>query len=650
MKELRAFILAAGLGERLRPITDHLPKPLLPILGRPVIERVIARTADIQVKRIGINLHYKPEMIREWAETFDQSGEIELFYEEAILGTGGALKNAEGFLSSSFFIIHNSDILSDISLGVLIERHLSEGNCVTLAVHDHPAFNNVWTDEAGRLQYIGKAVHENKGLRNVAFTGIAVYSPEFLSLLPPGKSSIVDTWLRAASSGLKIGTADFSGCSWVDIGTPAAYSSYVFNALRNEGEIIFTHNSVDCSGVQFGANAVIEKGSILYKGASLRNCILLPGARARKGDHIENAIVGPDYRIDLQEQLSIPASLPSGMITEVMGGPSDDITMTLIGTGGSDRKYYRVRCGQKTAVLMECPEADPDYQRHLIYTHFFRRYSVPVPALLGSDSANLNPGSPMRSSVYALFEDLGDISLYSWMKCNKQGRFVEALYKRVLDILIGLHTVVTKSVSECLLIQSRIFDYSHLRWETDYFVERFAVGLRGMQISDRGLLEGEFDRLAKTVDSFGKTLVHRDFQSQNIMVMKGDMPRVIDYQGARMGPPAYDIASFLWDPYSPLDDGLRADLLDYYIAQVKGYNGGSFDEAAFRKTILPCRLQRHMQALGAYGFLSRIKGRAYFLKHVPRALRYLKEEAKEAKGEYPILLGCLEGMDENLND
>lgn len=650
MKELRAFILAAGLGERLRPITDHLPKPLLPILGRPVIERVIERIAAVPLKRIGINLHYKPEMIREWVGTFDHSGDIELFYEEAILGTGGALKNAEGFLQGDAFIVHNSDILSDISLGVLVEGHLSEGNCVTLAVHDHHTFNNVWIDEAGRLRFVGNAGTENRGLRNVAFTGIAVYSPEFITLLPTGNSSIVDMWLKAVSSGLKVGTVDFSGCSWEDIGTPAAYSSYVFNALRNEGEIIFAHNSVDCSGVQLGANAVIEKGSILEKGASLRNCILLPGARAKKGEHIENAIVGPDYRIGLQEQLSIPASLHSGMITDVMGDSSCDITMTLIGTGGSDRKYYRIRDRQKTAVLMECPKTDPDYQRHMIYTHFFRRYSVPVPALLGSDSANPKPGSLMRGSVYALFEDLGDISLYSWMKCNKKSRSAEALYKRVLDILIGLHTVVTKNVSECLLLQSRVFDYSHLRWETDYFVERFVAGLKGAQISDTGFLEGEFDRLAKTVDSFGKTVVHRDFQSQNIMVMNGDTPRVIDYQGARMGPPAYDLASFLWDPYSPLDDGLRTALLDYYIAGVKGHYGSTFDEAAFRQTILPCRLQRHMQALGAYGFLSKVKGIAHFLKHVPQALRYLKDEAEEVKDEYPLLWECIKGMDENIED
>jgi NDP-sugar pyrophosphorylase family protein/aminoglycoside/choline kinase family phosphotransferase len=650
VKEIRAFILAAGLGERLRPITDHLPKPLLPILGKPVIERVIERITAVEVKRIGINLHYKAEMIRGWVETFDDSGDIELFYEEAILGTGGALKNAESFLGGSLFVVHNSDILSDISLGVLIEEHLSEGNCATLAIHSNHEFNNVWLDEAGKLRSVGKTGDEKEGLRSVAFTGIAVYSPEFLPVLPPGKSSIVDAWLRAASSGLQVGTVDFSGCRWEDIGTPAAYSSYIFNALKEDGETVFTHNSVDCNGVQLGANAVIEKGSTLENGASLRNCILLPGARVKEGQYIENAIVGPDYRIGLREPFSIPPPTPSGMLAGFLGDSSGDITVNLIGTGGSDRKYYRIRSRQKTAVLMECPETDPDYRRHMIYTEFFRKYSIPVPELLAYDADKPGPVSLRNGCLYALFEDLGDISLYSWLRCNKKAGLIEVLYKRVLDILIGLHTVVTENVSECLLLQSRVFDYSHLRWETDYFVERFAVGLKRAQIPERGLLECEFDRLAKTVDFFGKTLVHRDFQSQNIMVMNGMVPRVIDYQGARIGPPAYDLVSFLWDPYSPLDDRFRDALLDYYIAGVKGYRGSDFDEAAFRQTMLPCRLQRHMQALGAYGFLSKAKGRAYFLKHVPQALRYLKEEVEEVKDDYPALYECVEGMDESTED
>jgi len=112
-------------------------------------------------------------------------------------------------------------------------------------------------------------------------------------------------------------------------------------------------------------------------------------------------------------------------------------------------------------------------------------------------------------------------------------------------------------------------------------------------------------------------------------------PRIIDYQGARLAPPAYDIASVLWDPYHRLDDGMRERLLAYYLDGMKA--GTAFDETAFRESLVACRLQRHMQALGAYGFLSEVKGKTYFLKHVPEALRLLREDAAAVRGDYPEL-------------
>jgi aminoglycoside/choline kinase family phosphotransferase len=113
------------------------------------------------------------------------------------------------------------------------------------------------------------------------------------------------------------------------------------------------------------------------------------------------------------------------------------------------------------------------------------------------------------------------------------------------------------------------------------------------------------------------------------------VPRFIDYQGARMAPPAYDVASVLWDPYHRLDDGVRERLLGYYVSEMT--TATAFDAPRFMQSLLPCRLQRHMQALGAYGFLSAVKGKQYFLKHVPEALRLLKAEAAAVRPEYPEL-------------
>ncbi|HSQ78116.1 MAG TPA: phosphotransferase, partial [Nitrospirota bacterium] len=419
------------------------------------------------------------------------------------------------------------------------------------------------------------------------------------------------------------------------------------------GETVWLSPKARCSRIGIDGHAVLESESEVQEGARIRNCIVMPGALV-SGIH-ENQVLGPDYAValtesDMQPSLhaaekkrvsladplfadffgiyhpGIERSLPSN--DSIGGAPnsppwSDAI---LIGLGGSDRRYFRVRNDDRTAVLMECGSDDPDYERHLVYTRFFAVHAVPVPGLIAAEDRTKR----------ALFEDLGDTSLYSYMKLPHDHGHIEEVYCSVLDILVKLHTSVTEHIRECPLLRSRVFDYDHLRWETGYFLERFVIGLRGMDVRNRKALDEEFHRLAQNVDGLSKGVIHRDFQSQNIMVPANSLPRVIDFQGARMAPPAYDVASILWDPYHRLNDGVRERLVDYYVREMKQQSAG-FNEALFKKSLLPCRLQRHMQALGAYGFLSVAKGKKYFLKHVPEALRLLKEETVAAKDEYPEL-------------
>jgi aminoglycoside/choline kinase family phosphotransferase len=138
-------------------------------------------------------------------------------------------------------------------------------------------------------------------------------------------------------------------------------------------------------------------------------------------------------------------------------------------------------------------------------------------------------------------------------------------------------------------------------------------------------------------------VIHRDFQCQNIMITAGGIPRVIDFQGARMAPPAYDVASILWDPYYRIDDSVRERLIDYYVGEIKRASQG-FEERVFLDSLIPCRLQRHMQALGAYGFLSAAKGKKYFEKHIPEALRLLREESAASRSDYPELYRLVSGL------
>jgi NDP-sugar pyrophosphorylase family protein/aminoglycoside/choline kinase family phosphotransferase len=608
------FFLAAGLGERLRPITAHIPKPLLPILGKPLLQILLEKVFPLMPSKIGMNLHYKCQDITDWIINSRFSKEIVLFAENPILGTGGALKNAESFLSGNTFLVHNTDILSEIDLERLIDAHQSSGNLATLAIHNFRRFNNVLVDRRGYLKGIKRSLNDKTSSgKVVAFAGIAVYNPEFFEFLPNGASSVVEAWLAATAAGCRIGTLDISGSYWTDIGTPSSYAAAVIRTLRAEGETVYIHPTVKgCPHATIEGFVAIEEKSLLGKGITIKNCIILAGSSLKEDMSYENSLVGPDFVVPLDER-------------EILGISPDDPMIT-IGTGGSNRKYFRMREGARSAVLVRFERDDPDFDRYISYTNFFRRYNIPVPALLGQD----------REKREALLEDLGDLSLYSWLKCRRPASEVELLYRKVIDIAVKIHNGLTEHLSDCALLQGRAFNYDHLRWETDYFIERFVKGLRVMVVNNASSLEEEFHRLAVRVDSYPKTVIHRDFQAQNIMMVDG-MPWLIDYQGARIGPPAYDLASLLWDPYYPIEGIMKTRLLHYYTDAMKKNVKKGFDEDAFLTSLLPCRVQRHMQALGAYGFLSQVKGRRFFLKYVEEGLRLLKEDVSALEPEYPAL-------------
>jgi aminoglycoside/choline kinase family phosphotransferase len=570
----------------------------------------------------------------DWINRSDFRKKITIFPENSMLGTGGGLKKAESFLCDKTFLVHNSDILSDIDLAGLVEFHISSGNLATLAVHDCLQYNNVIVDEKGLFKGIKRQGISSDKPGLVAFTGIAVYEPEFQECIPGGQSHIVDAWIHAQSAGRRVGTLDVSGCSWNDIGTIPSYASAVFRALKADGEMVFIDPSVEgCSDIQMDGYIVVEGRSVLRKGAFLRNCILLPESTIESSVNYENCILGSEFQVKLRE-------------FEILGLSAEHDTLP-IGTGGSDRAYYRKRDGNKTSVVLRCSNEDPDFQRQITYTRFFLKQAVPVPELR----------EVQHNKKRATFEDLGDLSLYSWLKCERQKEQIEEMYRRALDGLISIHTTATWNVAVCPPLQSRVFDYEHFRWETDYFEDRFVHGVAKREVKNPSALKEEFHRLALKADSFPKTIVHRDFQSQNIVIDRGETPRFIDYQGARMGPPGYDVASILWDPYYRLDSDIREQLLNYYAHTIeqadlhgrkrkgeKDAEKRSFIRDTFMDTLLSCRLQRHMQALGAYGFLSAVKGKKYFLKYVPEGLRLLKEDLSLAKEEFPVLYELVKGL------
>ncbi len=367
---------------------------------------------------------------------------IQFFPEDPILGTGGALRNAEAFLSSGPFIVHNSDILLDIDFSRLLEEHLSSGNIATLVCHRLPHLSNVVIDKNNQVLDVenpGASKPDQSTMADkTAYTGIAVYSPEILAFLPPGVSHATIAWIAASKAGHKVRAMDFTGSSWNDVGTPATYARGILDALRESGETVWLSPKARCSRIELDGYAVLESRCEVQEGSRIRNCIVMPGAIV-SGSH-ENQVLGPDYAVSLTESDMQPSlhaaekkrvSLADPLFAAFFGicTPNSELQTgsthahhherqsndpdsplwsdaILIGLGGSDRRYFRVRNDGKTAVLMECGSDDPDYERHLVYTRFFADHSVPVPGLIAAEAGTKR----------ALFKDLGDTSLYSYMK------------------------------------------------------------------------------------------------------------------------------------------------------------------------------------------------------------------------------------------
>ena len=635
--KINIFILAAGFGTRLRPISHWLPKPLLPILGKPLLHYILERVSCLEFNRIGINVHYMRSEMEKWLTECPFSRYLEIFPEEELLGTGGGLKNAKVFLDKMPFLVHNADILSDIDLYELVEQHINSGNLVTLAVHHFERFNHLYVDKKGFLKGVGtKVIDTYPDLKPMAFTGISVYQPEIIDFLPEGISSIVAGWLKAIESGHRVGTVDVTGCHWNDLGTPETYIDSVIDKLREKGETLYIHPSTQIKGpIQMDGMVSIEENCVLNKGAFLKNCLIMPRTEVLENVSFDNCIWTGEAQHPLnrkQKCLSEYKDLAQNrgileMLQKVFGPGSTNPKTTLIGAGGSDRLYYRLTDSRKSAVLMVCKADDRDFERHLALTECLTNIAVPAARVFAADTAQ----------KMALFEDLGDLSLYSKLKFTHSTQEIEDIYKSALDIAIRLHTEGIEQIKKYPYIQQRLFDYEHARWETDYFMERFVGYLCKVQVNDKAELENEFHHLALTIDNLPKTVIHRDFQSQNIMVKPGNALGIVDYQGARIGPPVYDVVSLLWDPYADIQEDSRKRLLDYYIARCRETMGRNFHEEQFRNSLLTARLQRHMQALGAYSFLALVKGKRYFLKHIPSALSFLKEEITLAKDKYPAL-------------
>lgn len=553
----RALVLAAGYGTRLAPVTDHVPKPLLPVGGQALLDRIVAALDAAGTGPIAVNTHHLGERIAEHLRARPDRDRFTLFPEPEILGTGGALDGCRSFLDpAADFLVHNGDVLCDADLAALWAEHEQGGALATLLLVDWPPVNSVEVAADGAVMRIaGQPAAGADGSRPLTFAGIGVYSRRMLGRIGPGFSSLIPPLAEAI--------AERPGCvrawaprqlEWSDLGT-------------------------------------------------------LPRWLDAQPDPLPPPVPGAALRLE-----------------RIVGH-------------GSERRFWRLAARDWSAVAMQSPPADEEFERQVAIGAWLERARLAPPAVLAVHAAERT----------LLLEDLGPTRLYELAQESPEAAL--PAFEAAQDWLLKLQAQTGRAGSECPPAVDRMLDLAVLRWETDYFRERFLAGHCGLPPTATADLEAEFERLAARVASQPRVLIHRDYQSQNLH-WDGARIRPVDYQGMRLGPPGYDPASLVFDPYVDLGEENRSRLLDRFAQLAEDLHHRPAEQV--RAQILAAALQRLMQALGAFGYLGNVRGRSGFLAHIPSGVARLREVLARAAaekderwlpGRLPVLEGVLDGIE-----
>lgn len=286
---MKAMILAAGMGERLRPLTNIYPKVLVPVVNKPVIDRIIQFLTTHGVEKIIINAHHHYQKIVDYLEEGNPFGiRMEIRIEKDTLGTGGGIKNTQDFWDKNPFIVINGDILTDIDLGKVYKFHLRRNNLVTMVLHEFPIYNKVKVDREMNILSIGPGSNLKDTL---AFTGIHVINPEVLDFIPENKKyNIINCYRKLIDLKKPIRGYITTGHRWIDIGTIADYLRANFYHLPSGNSAIDQKCYID-SGATLKDWAVIGKRSSIERGALVKRSVLWNDVIVREGIKVVDSVV-----------------------------------------------------------------------------------------------------------------------------------------------------------------------------------------------------------------------------------------------------------------------------------------------------------------------------------------------------------------------
>lgn len=336
---MRAMILCAGLGTRLRPLTNRWPKPAMPLLGQPLFRYNLSVLHAAGVRAVGINTHHLPEVMRACAEEeCARLGlDLHVVHEPVIQGTGGGIRGLRRFLEDDHFIVFNGDILFAVDLSGIVAEHKESGAAATMVLLPMPQSDKyaaVEMDPQRRVRRIAKHGPGGEGLTPWHFSGVHVMSPAVFDFMSPEGEEDINrqVYVRVMEQGLTV-RGHVAQAYWSDLGTPSRYlqaqtdllfgqvplkmfkGASPFEGAGREGKLSWRAPSANTNGagivgpafidrgatldasVRIGAGAYVGERASVAREARLGRCAVLEGTRVQAGEALSDVIAWNDERI-----------------------------------------------------------------------------------------------------------------------------------------------------------------------------------------------------------------------------------------------------------------------------------------------------------------------------------------------------------------
>ncbi len=289
-----AFVLAAGFGTRLRPLTTLRPKPLVPVCGMPLLSYSLALCAKHGLRDVIVNAHWLAEQVEMWSGLHEGCTVTVVSETPEILGTGGGLKNVVAQLAERFVVL-NGDVLHEVDLGALLRAVPQAGGALALRPdpQNAPRYGVVAADDSGtvvQLASVAEAEPEGAVDRTTHFTGIHALDRAALERVPTGFSCIVRTAYRELVPQRRVAGIRYTG-PWLDAGDPAAYLDTNLQVLR--GQVRAALDPFPRAGFARDASGRVYGDPSLVAGAVVTGPVWVGrGARVAPGAHLVESIVG----------------------------------------------------------------------------------------------------------------------------------------------------------------------------------------------------------------------------------------------------------------------------------------------------------------------------------------------------------------------